>query len=64
MLSINWAITHSIRAFDVLASSTFTSSRVEMSSPGEINPPISTIPSPLVTQSSLSSSSNALLSNE
>jgi hypothetical protein len=64
MLSINWSIAHSIRAFDVLASSTFTSLKVEMSSPREINPPISTTPSPLVTQFGLSSSSNALLSNE
>jgi hypothetical protein len=66
MVSFNWSITHSIGAFDAWASDTFTSLKVEMSSPREISPPISTTPSSLIIQSDLSSLSNALelLSNK
>jgi len=66
MVSFNWSITRFIGEFDVWASCTFTSSRVEMSLAREISPPILTTPSPLVTQFGLSSSLNALelLSNK
>jgi hypothetical protein len=66
MVSFNWSIVCSIGAFDTWARSTLTSSKPEMSSPGKINPPISTTPSPLVIQSDFSLSSDALelLSNK
>jgi hypothetical protein len=66
MVSFNWSIVCSIGAFDTWARSIFTSSKPEMSSPGKINPPISTTPSPLVIQSDFSLSLDALelLSNK